>query len=171
MQEQVNTEISTEHVQSSSSEAKHPEMFGYDHIVSIIPMLGHVLGPRPGCRACGPWETGAPRNASPAQEADRSVPDDEEQPVPCENSTFINYCANATLRLMTMGVHFVCVRIQCSVFVCVVQGLPGLDRLSAACSGPSNPRAILPSHNPMSPDSIKLMHRHRWAQHIIPPAN
>ncbi|XP_058229952.1 dedicator of cytokinesis protein 3 isoform X1 [Hemibagrus wyckioides] len=39
-------------------------------------------------------------------------------------------------------------------------GLPGLDRLSAACSGPSNPRAILPSHNPMSPDSIKLMHRH-----------
>ncbi|KAG7318973.1 hypothetical protein KOW79_017447 [Hemibagrus wyckioides] len=47
-----------------------------------------------------------------------------------------------------------------SVFVCVLQGLPGLDRLSAACSGPSNPRAILPSHNPMSPDSIKLMHRH-----------
>ncbi|XP_053508764.1 dedicator of cytokinesis protein 3 isoform X2 [Ictalurus furcatus] len=39
-------------------------------------------------------------------------------------------------------------------------GLPGLDRLSAACSGPSNPRAILPSHNPMSPESIKLMHRH-----------
>ncbi|XP_047666216.1 dedicator of cytokinesis protein 3 isoform X1 [Tachysurus fulvidraco] len=37
-------------------------------------------------------------------------------------------------------------------------GLPGLDRLSAACSGP--PRAILPPHNPMSPDSIKLMHRH-----------
>ncbi|XP_058229958.1 dedicator of cytokinesis protein 3 isoform X6 [Hemibagrus wyckioides] len=46
-------------------------------------------------------------------------------------------------------------------------GLPGLDRLSAACSGPSNPRAILPSHNPMSPDSIKLMHRHSETGNLL----
>uniref|UniRef100_A0A3B4D5M2 Dedicator of cytokinesis 3 n=1 Tax=Pygocentrus nattereri TaxID=42514 RepID=A0A3B4D5M2_PYGNA len=35
-------------------------------------------------------------------------------------------------------------------------GLPGLDKLSSA----SNPRGILTSHSPMSPESIKLMHRH-----------
>lgn len=35
---------------------------------------------RPGCAR----EAGAPRNASPAQETDRSVPDDEEQPLPRE---------------------------------------------------------------------------------------
>uniref|UniRef100_A0A8C2KUH5 Dedicator of cytokinesis 3 n=1 Tax=Cyprinus carpio TaxID=7962 RepID=A0A8C2KUH5_CYPCA len=39
-------------------------------------------------------------------------------------------------------------------------GLPGLDKLSPACSGSSTPRGILATHSPMSPDSIKLMHRH-----------
>ncbi|XP_036386758.1 dedicator of cytokinesis protein 3 isoform X6 [Megalops cyprinoides] len=39
-------------------------------------------------------------------------------------------------------------------------GLPGLDKLSPACSGTSTPRGILASHSPMSPESIKLMHRH-----------
>ncbi|XP_066526497.1 dedicator of cytokinesis protein 3 isoform X5 [Hoplias malabaricus] len=34
-------------------------------------------------------------------------------------------------------------------------GLPGLDKLSTG-----NPRGILTSHSPMSPESIKLMHRH-----------
>uniref|UniRef100_A0AAR2JSH2 Dedicator of cytokinesis 3 n=1 Tax=Pygocentrus nattereri TaxID=42514 RepID=A0AAR2JSH2_PYGNA len=44
---------------------------------------------------------------------------------------------------------------QC--FYVALQGLPGLDKLSSA----SNPRGILTSHSPMSPESIKLMHRHR----------
>uniref|UniRef100_A0A673JJY1 Dedicator of cytokinesis protein 3-like n=1 Tax=Sinocyclocheilus rhinocerous TaxID=307959 RepID=A0A673JJY1_9TELE len=39
-------------------------------------------------------------------------------------------------------------------------GLPGLDKLSPACSGSSTPRGILATHSPMSPESIKLMHRH-----------
>ncbi|XP_031681602.1 dedicator of cytokinesis protein 3 isoform X5 [Oncorhynchus kisutch] len=40
------------------------------------------------------------------------------------------------------------------------QGLPGLDKLSPACSGASTPRGILATHSPMSPDSFKVMHRH-----------
>ncbi|XP_028970143.2 dedicator of cytokinesis protein 3 isoform X11 [Esox lucius] len=39
-------------------------------------------------------------------------------------------------------------------------GLPGLDKLSPACSGTSTPRGILASHSPMSPESFKLVHRH-----------
>lgn len=39
--------------------------------------------------------------------------------------------------------------------------LPGLDKLSPSCSGGSTPRGnVLMSHSPMSPDTIKLMHRH-----------
>ncbi|XP_034631616.1 dedicator of cytokinesis protein 3 [Trachemys scripta elegans] len=39
--------------------------------------------------------------------------------------------------------------------------LPGLDKLSPACSGISTPRSsVLVSHGPMSPESIKLVHRH-----------
>ncbi|KAM4893607.1 dedicator of cytokinesis protein 3 [Sylvia borin] len=39
--------------------------------------------------------------------------------------------------------------------------LPGLDKLSPACSGSSTPRSnVLVSHGPMSPESIKLVHRH-----------
>ncbi|XP_062826144.1 dedicator of cytokinesis protein 3 isoform X3 [Anolis carolinensis] len=39
--------------------------------------------------------------------------------------------------------------------------LPALDKLSPACSGPSTPRSsMLVSHSPMSPESIKLVHRH-----------
>nr|XP_047925166.1 dedicator of cytokinesis protein 3 isoform X19 [Anser cygnoides] len=39
--------------------------------------------------------------------------------------------------------------------------LPGLDKLSPACSGTSTPRGnVLVSHGPMSPESIKLLHRH-----------
>uniref|UniRef100_A0A4W5NXT0 Dedicator of cytokinesis 3 n=1 Tax=Hucho hucho TaxID=62062 RepID=A0A4W5NXT0_9TELE len=41
-----------------------------------------------------------------------------------------------------------------------IQGLPGLDKLSPACSGASTPRGILATHSPMSPDSFKVMHRH-----------
>uniref|UniRef100_A0A8C9RII5 Dedicator of cytokinesis 3 n=1 Tax=Scleropages formosus TaxID=113540 RepID=A0A8C9RII5_SCLFO len=39
-------------------------------------------------------------------------------------------------------------------------GLPAFDKMGSACSGNSNPRGILASHSPMSPESIKLMHRH-----------
>ncbi|XP_069721911.1 dedicator of cytokinesis protein 3 isoform X1 [Phaenicophaeus curvirostris] len=39
--------------------------------------------------------------------------------------------------------------------------LPGLDKLSPACSGSSTPRSnVLVSHGPMSPESLKLVHRH-----------
>ncbi|XP_029814061.1 dedicator of cytokinesis protein 3 isoform X4 [Manacus vitellinus] len=39
--------------------------------------------------------------------------------------------------------------------------LPGLEKLSPACSGSSTPRSnVLVSHGPMSPESIKLVHRH-----------
>ncbi|KAH0630016.1 hypothetical protein JD844_012569 [Phrynosoma platyrhinos] len=41
--------------------------------------------------------------------------------------------------------------------------LPTLDKLSPACSGTSTPRSgMLVSHSPMSPESIKLVHRHRF---------
>ncbi|XP_058855498.1 dedicator of cytokinesis protein 3-like isoform X10 [Acipenser ruthenus] len=40
-------------------------------------------------------------------------------------------------------------------------GLPGLEKISPACSGASTPRgSILASHSPLSPESIKLVHRH-----------
>ncbi|KAJ8260316.1 hypothetical protein GJAV_G00179570 [Gymnothorax javanicus] len=39
-------------------------------------------------------------------------------------------------------------------------GLPGLEKLSPACSGASTPRGLLASHSPMSPESLKLLHRH-----------
>ncbi|XP_044307406.1 dedicator of cytokinesis protein 3 [Varanus komodoensis] len=39
--------------------------------------------------------------------------------------------------------------------------LPALEKLSPACSGTSTPRSsMLVSHSPMSPESIKLVHRH-----------
>ncbi|XP_007888770.2 dedicator of cytokinesis protein 3 [Callorhinchus milii] len=39
--------------------------------------------------------------------------------------------------------------------------LPGVERISPACSGASTPRgSILSTHNSMSPESIKLVHRH-----------
>ncbi|KAJ7316704.1 hypothetical protein JRQ81_002866 [Phrynocephalus forsythii] len=39
--------------------------------------------------------------------------------------------------------------------------LPALDKLSPACSGTNTPRtSMLVSHSPMSPESIKLVHRH-----------
>ncbi|ETE70379.1 Dedicator of cytokinesis protein 3, partial [Ophiophagus hannah] len=39
--------------------------------------------------------------------------------------------------------------------------LPTLEKLSPACSGTSTPRSnMLVSHSPMSPESIKVMHRH-----------
>ncbi|XP_052575531.1 dedicator of cytokinesis protein 3 isoform X6 [Peromyscus californicus insignis] len=38
---------------------------------------------------------------------------------------------------------------------------PGLDKLSPACSGTSTPRGnVLASHSPMSPENIKMTHRH-----------
>ncbi|XP_012494916.1 PREDICTED: dedicator of cytokinesis protein 3 [Propithecus coquereli] len=38
---------------------------------------------------------------------------------------------------------------------------PGLDKLSPACSGTSTPRGnVLASHSPLSPESIKMTHRH-----------
>ncbi|KAB1264084.1 Dedicator of cytokinesis protein 3, partial [Camelus dromedarius] len=43
------------------------------------------------------------------------------------------------------------------------QEFPGLDKLSPACSGTSTPRGnVLASHSPMSPESIKMTHRHRY---------
>ncbi|KAI7791389.1 putative dedicator of cytokinesis protein 3, partial [Triplophysa rosa] len=48
----------------------------------------------------------------------------------------------------------------CHCFYVALQGLPGLDKLSPACSGASTPRGILATHSPMSPESMKLMHRH-----------
>ncbi|KAG3270566.1 dedicator of cytokinesis protein 3 isoform X1 [Ictidomys tridecemlineatus] len=38
---------------------------------------------------------------------------------------------------------------------------PGLDKLSPACSGTSTPRGnVLASHSPMSPENMKMTHRH-----------
>ncbi|XP_069792936.1 dedicator of cytokinesis protein 3 isoform X11 [Narcine bancroftii] len=39
--------------------------------------------------------------------------------------------------------------------------LPGMDKISPICSGSSTPRgSFMTGHNPMSPETIKLMHRH-----------
>uniref|UniRef100_A0AAX7VIF0 Dedicator of cytokinesis 3 n=1 Tax=Astatotilapia calliptera TaxID=8154 RepID=A0AAX7VIF0_ASTCA len=41
-------------------------------------------------------------------------------------------------------------------------GLPGVDRFGpAGCPGVNSPRGILSSHSHMSPESVRLMHRHR----------
>ncbi|CDQ91580.1 unnamed protein product [Oncorhynchus mykiss] len=48
-----------------------------------------------------------------------------------------------------------------SGFFSSLYGLPGLDKLSPACSSVSTTRGILATHSPMSPDSFKLIHRHR----------
>uniref|UniRef100_A0A3Q2WMG5 Dedicator of cytokinesis 3 n=1 Tax=Haplochromis burtoni TaxID=8153 RepID=A0A3Q2WMG5_HAPBU len=45
-------------------------------------------------------------------------------------------------------------------------GLPGLDKSG---SGPNTPRGILATHGPMSPESFKLMHRHRSATPVLTP--
>uniref|UniRef100_M4AMW0 Dedicator of cytokinesis 3 n=1 Tax=Xiphophorus maculatus TaxID=8083 RepID=M4AMW0_XIPMA len=40
--------------------------------------------------------------------------------------------------------------------------VPGMDRFGpAGCPGVNSPRGILSSHNHMSPESVRLMHRHR----------
>lgn len=40
-----------------------------------------------------------------------------------------------------------------------------MDKLSPACSGTSTPRGnVLASHSPMSPESIKMTHRHRYGR-------
>ncbi|XP_049327827.1 dedicator of cytokinesis protein 3 isoform X9 [Astyanax mexicanus] len=44
----------------------------------------------------------------------------------------------------------------CHCFYVALQGLPGLDKLNST----SSQRSILTSHSPMSPESIKLLHRH-----------
>lgn len=47
------------------------------------------------------------------------------------------------------------------------QEFPGLDKLSPACSGTSTPRGnVLASHSPMSPESIKMTHRHRYGLRV-----
>ncbi|KAJ8264806.1 hypothetical protein COCON_G00139050 [Conger conger] len=46
-------------------------------------------------------------------------------------------------------------------------GLPGLDKLSPVCSGASTPRGLHSSHNPMSPESLKLLHRHSEAGNLL----
>lgn len=48
-------------------------------------------------------------------------------------------------------------------FIMSQQEFPGLDKLSPACSGTSTPRGnVLASHSPMSPETIKMTHRHRY---------
>ncbi|XP_012575757.1 PREDICTED: dedicator of cytokinesis protein 3 isoform X3 [Condylura cristata] len=45
---------------------------------------------------------------------------------------------------------------------------PGLDKLSPACSGTSTPRGnVLASHSPMSPENIKMTHRHSEAGNMV----
>ncbi|GAB1294636.1 Dedicator of cytokinesis protein 3 [Apodemus speciosus] len=45
---------------------------------------------------------------------------------------------------------------------------PGLDKLSPACSGTSTPRGnVLASHSPMSPENIKMTHRHSEAGNMM----
>ncbi|XP_073915442.1 dedicator of cytokinesis protein 3 isoform X9 [Castor canadensis] len=45
---------------------------------------------------------------------------------------------------------------------------PGLDKLSPACSGTSTPRGnVLASHSPMSPENIKMSHRHSEAGNMV----
>lgn len=42
------------------------------------------------------------------------------------------------------------------------QGVSTMDRFAAAgCQGGSSSRGILSSHSHMSPESVRLMHRHR----------
>lgn len=48
---------------------------------------------------------------------------------------------------------------QC--FYVVLQGLPGLDKTA------SGARGILTAQSPMSPESFKLLHRHRSDTHIL----
>ncbi|XP_051550346.1 dedicator of cytokinesis protein 3-like isoform X6 [Myxocyprinus asiaticus] len=55
----------------------------------------------------------------------------------------------------------------CHCFYVALQGLPGLDKLSSACSGASTPRGILATHSPMSPESIKLMHRYSETGNLL----
>ena len=46
------------------------------------------------------------------------------------------------------------------------QGVPGVDRFGAAgCPGVNSPRGILSSHSHMSPESVRLIHRHRSVTH------
>lgn len=48
------------------------------------------------------------------------------------------------------------------------QCVPGVDRFGpAGCSGVNSPRGILSSHNHMSPESVRLMHRHRSVTRTI----
>lgn len=59
-----------------------------------------------------------------------------------------------------------CMREQCKYseqyMVGSQQGLPGVDRFGpAGCPGVNSPRGILSSHSHMSPESVRLMHRHR----------
>nr|XP_040125703.1 dedicator of cytokinesis protein 3 isoform X9 [Ictidomys tridecemlineatus] len=45
---------------------------------------------------------------------------------------------------------------------------PGLDKLSPACSGTSTPRGnVLASHSPMSPENMKMTHRHSEAGNMV----
>lgn len=46
------------------------------------------------------------------------------------------------------------------------QGVPGMDRFGpAGCQGVNSPRGILSSHSHMSPESVRLIHRHRSVSH------
>ena len=46
------------------------------------------------------------------------------------------------------------------------QGVPSVDRFGpAGCPGVNSPRGILSSHSHMSPESVRLMHRHRSVTH------
>lgn len=43
-----------------------------------------------------------------------------------------------------------------------------MDKLSPACSGTSTPRGnVLASHGPMSPENIKMSHRHRYGLRAV----
>ncbi len=64
------------HFNHSKESYKHPVMAYWKNPPGSHPRHGSGR----------PRETGASRNASPAQEADWSVPDDEEQPLSCETS-------------------------------------------------------------------------------------
>ena len=63
-----------------------------------------------------------------------------------------------------------CFNAQCKYseqYMVGTQQVPGVDRFGpAGCPGVNSPRGILSSHSHMSPESVRLIHRHRSVTHM-----
>uniref|UniRef100_A0A8B9KNQ8 Dedicator of cytokinesis 3 n=1 Tax=Astyanax mexicanus TaxID=7994 RepID=A0A8B9KNQ8_ASTMX len=82
----------------------------------------------------------------------------------CHVRAQLCFCPIITVQLTLRAFshqHYFIGSLQCGYsgqcFYVALQGLPGLDKLNST----SSQRSILTSHSPMSPESIKLLHRHR----------